>query len=534
MKIVLVSMNFAPELTGIGKYSGEMADGLIARGHEVAVVCAPPYYPMWAVQSGHTGSAYRVEQPKPGLTVYRCPIWIPKRLDGLSRLLHLASFAFSSLPVLMKLVGWQPRVVFMVAPAFFCAPAAWLAARLAGAKAWLHVQDFEIDAAFELGLLQQPLLRRCAKRIERLILSRFDVVSTISSRMLRLLAAKGMPLQHTELLPNWVDLRTTEPANPSAGACERAAERATADASAALRASIGVGASQTVCLFSGTINRKQGLDVLIDAARLLRHDPRVVVVICGNGELRAALEATAAGLGNIRFMDLQPAAKLRALLNMADIHLLPQLKGAADLVMPSKLCGMLASGRPVIAAAIPGTEIASIVVGCGIVTEPEVAEGFAHAIASLAADPGQRQRLGAAGRAYAERMLNSERIFDRLDARLRALGQSPHGVGPRVRATLNKSPRGGAPWVWDALQGANHTSHAQRHSPTMARNCNAADHPKTKRAVLKGLVQRCLGRAGGSASTAGQTGVFADLVQSGDTAEHIASQPTQVAAEMVR
>jgi colanic acid biosynthesis glycosyl transferase WcaI len=424
MKIVLVSMNFAPELTGIGKYSGEMADGLIARGHEVAVVCAPPYYPMWAVHTGHTGSAYRVEQPKPGLTIYRCPIWIPKRLGGLARLLHLASFALSSVPVLMKLVGWQPRVVFMVAPAFFCAPAAWFAARLSGAKAWLHVQDFEIDAAFELGLLKQPLLRRCAKQAERWILSRFDVVSTISSRMLRLLAAKGMPLQHAELLPNWVDLSVADDATDSV----------TANASAALRASIGVGASQTVCLFSGTINRKQGLDVLIDAARLLRHDPRVVLVICGNGELRAALEKAATGLGNIRFMDLQPAAKLNALLKMADIHLLPQLKGAADLVMPSKLTGMLASGRPVIAAAIPGTEIASIVVGCGIVTEPEVADGFAHAIATLAADPDRCQRLGAAGRGYAERMLNSERIFNRLDERLHALSQSPYMARPQARA----------------------------------------------------------------------------------------------------
>ena len=55
MKIVLVSMNFSPELTGVGKYSGEMADGLIARGHEVCVVCAPQYYPTWQLAPGHSG-----------------------------------------------------------------------------------------------------------------------------------------------------------------------------------------------------------------------------------------------------------------------------------------------------------------------------------------------------------------------------------------------------------------------------------------------------------------------------------------------
>ena len=153
MKIVLLSMNFAPELTGIGKYSGEMVDGLVARGHEVRVVCAPPYYPTWKVQEGYAGNAYRTEQIKPGLTVHRCPVWIPRRLSGLTRLVHLASFAVSSLPVLLRLVLWQPQVVFAVAPALFCAPAAWLTARLSGAKAWLHIQDFELDAALRLKML---------------------------------------------------------------------------------------------------------------------------------------------------------------------------------------------------------------------------------------------------------------------------------------------------------------------------------------------------------------------------------------------
>lgn len=409
MKIVLVSMNFSPELTGVGKYSGEMAAGLVARGHEVSVVCAPPYYPTWQVAPGHSGAAYRVEHPQPGLTIYRCPIWIPKRLGGLTRLLHLASFALSSMPVVLKLVGWQPRVVLVVAPGFFCAPVAWLAARLAGAKAWLHIQDFEIDAAFELGLLKQPWLRSMARRAERVMLRRFDAVSTISSRMLRLLAAKGVPMQKAEMLPNWVDASALR---LDAGSAE-------------LRKSLHISADQVVGLFSGTINRKQGLGVLVDAARRLSADPRIVIVICGNGEMRASLEAAARDLPNMRFIDLMPAAQLSALLNMADIHLLPQLRGAADLVMPSKLGGMLASGRPVIASAAPGTEIASIVVGCGLLTEPECADDFARALSTLAVDAERRQRLGANGRAYAQRVLDSQGIFDRLDVSLATLERQP-------------------------------------------------------------------------------------------------------------
>ena len=164
------------------------------------------------------------------MTVHRGPIWIPKRLGGLTRLLHLASFALASMPVVFKLVGWQPRVVLVVAPGFFCAPVAWFAARLAGAKAWLHIQDFEIDAAFELGLLKQPWLRRLAQRAERVMLRRFDTVSTISSRMLRLLAAKSVPMQKTELLPNWVD----------------ASALSVADGSLELRQSLDIAPSQIV------------------------------------------------------------------------------------------------------------------------------------------------------------------------------------------------------------------------------------------------------------------------------------------------
>lgn len=405
MRIVLLSMNFSPELTGIGKYSGEMADDLVARGHEVHVVCAPPYYPSWKVQPGYSARRYQTERPRPGLVVHRCPVWIPRRLGGLVRLLHLASFAIAALPVLLRLVLWRPQVVFAVAPALFCAPFAWLTARLSGAKAWLHVQDLEIDAAFELGMLRRPLVRRIALAAERFLMRRFDVVSTISSRMLRKLAAKGVPLHDTEMLPNWVDLTAIRPG----------AEANT------LREELDISASQVVCLFSGTINRKQGLSVVVETARLLQHDTRVVFVICGNGELRPELEASAVGMDNVRFLDLQPASALNALLNMADIHLLPQLRGAADLVMPSKLAGMLASGRPVVAAAIPNTEIAAIVESCGIVTEPECADGFAQAIGQLTHDGDRRRKLGEAGRAYAQRVLDSAQVFNHLEARLRSL-----------------------------------------------------------------------------------------------------------------
>ena len=92
------------------------------------------------------------------LVVYRCPLWVPPQPGGIKRLVHRASFALSSLPVMLRQLVWRPDVVWVVEPALFCAPAAVAVARLSGARAWLHVQDFEVDAAFDLGLLRGKLL----------------------------------------------------------------------------------------------------------------------------------------------------------------------------------------------------------------------------------------------------------------------------------------------------------------------------------------------------------------------------------------
>lgn len=429
MKLLVLSMNFSPELTGIGKYSGEMVQGLAARGHEVRVVCAPPYYPAWKVSEGFSSSRYSVMSPQPGVTIYRCPLWVPAQPKAVRRLLHQASFVLACLPVLLWLaLWWRPAVVFAVAPATFCAPAAWLAARLAGARAWLHVQDLELDAAFKLGFLNGPRLQRACLALERRLLRAFDRVTTISRRMLRQLACKGVELPRTGLLPNWVDLNAVQP-------------MAEAPAAARLRASLGIAAEQKVLLFSGTMNRKQGLDVLVQAAEQLQARADIVFVMCGAGEMRAGLQAAAAKLPNMRFIDLVPAAELGALLTMADVHLLPQLRNAADLVLPSKLGGMLASGRPVVAAADAGSEIAMIVQHCGLRVEPESAAGFVQAITTLCDDDTRRLDLGATARVLAESTLGTVAVLNRLDAELQALvGSAGHVAAAQPPARPQPQP----------------------------------------------------------------------------------------------
>jgi len=119
VRILIYGINYAPELTGIGKYSGEMAAWLVAQGHDVRVVAAPPYYPEWKVAEGYSCKWYGRENL--AVQVWHCPVYVPGKLSGLKRILHLASFALSSLPVMLRQIFWRPDVVFVVEPSLFCA-----------------------------------------------------------------------------------------------------------------------------------------------------------------------------------------------------------------------------------------------------------------------------------------------------------------------------------------------------------------------------------------------------------------------------
>jgi colanic acid biosynthesis glycosyl transferase WcaI len=408
MRILIYSTNFAPEPTGIGKYSGEMAAWLADHGHEVRVVAAPPYYPEWRTDRKYVWPPFRREQWH-GVDVWRAPLWVPKAPRGFTRIVHLLSFAITSFPVMMWQVLWRPDLVLTVAPAFVCAPAALLTARLARAKSWLHLQDFEIDVAFGLGLLKGKLLQRVVLRMERWILQRFGTVSTISGRMVERLLTKGVVPERTRYFPNWVDISRIRHGVAKGN----------------YRAELGIPSDAVVALFSGSLAGKQGLMVIPAAASLLRSRQNTVFVVCGDGLMKRDLEIAVAGLPNVRLLPLQPSERLSELLGMADIHLLPQSPDAADLVLPSKLSGMLASGRPVIATCRPDTELSEIVSQCGIVVAPQDSAELAIAISRLADDTAMRLELGRRAREFAES--NFER-----DAVLGALFGGLEGEVPEI------------------------------------------------------------------------------------------------------
>lgn len=403
MNILIYSINYSPEVTGIGKYNGEMAEWLANHGHEVAIITAPPYYPWWQVQPPYRSWAYRTEQINK-IKVYRCPLWVPRQPTGTKRLLHLFSFALTSIPLLLIQLFKRPDVIVVLEPTLFCAPTALGVARLSGARTWLHVQDFEVDAALGLGMVRANGLSRAAANIERWLMNGFDRVSTISDSMLNRLATKGVLRRKSVLLPNWVDAQDIFPLSRAS----------------IYRQELNIGNDICVALYSGNMGEKQGLEILLEAAKLLEAEPRLLFVLCGDGAARERLMRMGAGLHNVRWLPLQPMAKLNELLNLADVHLLPQRADVADLVMPSKLLGMLASGRPVLATAHPGTQLAKVVSSCGKVIEPGNAQGIAQELLKFLHAPHERKQFGAAGRQAAQAWDKSNVLYG-FESQLHAL-----------------------------------------------------------------------------------------------------------------
>ena len=394
MKILILGLNFAPELTGVGRYTTDLAGWLSERGHEVRVITAPPYYPEWRVADGYAAAAWRRESIGP-VQVLRCPIWLPRTVTPLTRILHLLSFAATSfVPCLWQAARFRPDLIWAVEPTALAAPAALLAARLCGARACLHVQDLEAEAVCGLGLIRSRYLRKLLQRAYGALVRRFDLVSTICVRMQARLRQFGVAEERLCLFPNWVD---TDAIRPLPGP-------------SVLRRQWGCADTQVLALY-------------------------------GAGAARPRLERRLAGCANVILLPLQPEGRLNALLNAADIHLLPQRAEAETFALPSKLAGILASGRPLIAQAAGG-ELAAATRRCGILVAPGDAEAMAAAIIELASDPKRRRRLGQMARQLAEDHLERAAIIARYEQRLSWLVSS-RAAGSRIArpGAVHRAPK---------------------------------------------------------------------------------------------
>ena len=403
-RVLLIGGNFSPELTGIGKYNGEMIEMLANLGYDCTVVTSYPYYPHWRVQEPYTKTCRwfkREIKMAAGagchpIKVFRCPHYIPEQPTGLKRIISDFTFCFSVfLKIFRLLFSKKFDYVLVVAPPFQLGLLGIMYKKIKGAQFFYHIQDLQIDAARDFNLIKSQFVINALFKIEKYILKRADIVSSISEGMIKKIRRK----YHREVVffPNWVNTSLLSPL-PDRGK---------------LKSIFGFEASDKIVLYSGAIGEKQGLEGILDAAKVFRDRPGLKFIICGSGPYKEKLleQKELQLLDNVVFLSLQPFELLNAFLNMADIHLVLQKSNAADLVMPSKLTSILSIGGVAVITASKGSSLHDVVYEhkMGILTEPENTTLLIEAI--VLALNSDNQSIHQNARLYAEQNLSIDGIF---------------------------------------------------------------------------------------------------------------------------
>lgn len=398
LRLLVVGLNFFPEPTGVGRYTGDMAFWLAARGHHIEVVTAPPYYPQWRRHPGYRYGRWTRERIN-GVTVHRCPLDVPGSSLGLRRALHLSSFAASSGPVVLaRARRLRPDWIFCVEPTMLSFPAALAAARSCGSRLWLHVQDIELAAAERTGGLGPAL--GALRVLYRELLRRADMVSTLGETMRGQLLAMGAPPDRSRLLPNWIDV---------VGFDRERGGRA--------RSELGIATDETLVMYAGALGAKQGVDQLATVVEQVPDD-RVRFIFCGFGPMRGFLEARVGNDPRVRFLDPLPDADYRALMAVTDVHLVPQQTDNSAFCMPSKLLAMLACDGAIVVQADAESELARLLHNAALLAPPGDGRALAAAVRRAMTEPIRHSLQMHARRRELLRLFDRDAVLRGLEAEL--------------------------------------------------------------------------------------------------------------------
>jgi putative colanic acid biosynthesis glycosyltransferase WcaI len=400
-RLLLVSTNYAPEQAGIGPYATQIAEHWAASGAEVHVWAGIPHYPAWRTAPEYRG-VWRTLEERAGVLVHRRRHTVPPHQTAVRRALYEASILAHGLAAPPRMA--RPDAVLAQLPSLAGGVLGARIARRYGLPYVPVVQDLMGAAAAQSGIRGGDRAAAAARAVEAYVLRRATLVGVIHETFVDEVAAMGVPRERIRLVPNWSHV--ARPSQPRART----------------RARLGWQEGRTIVLHSGNMGLKQGLEVLVEAAR---QAPDVQVVLMGDGNQRERLRTLGAGLPNLRFLPPADEAAFPDVLAAADVLAVTQRASVLDMSIPSKLTSYFAAGRPVVASVAEAGGTAQEVrrSDAGLVIPPEDPAALLAAVRKLADDPVAAEELGARGPAYAEDRLSREAGLARITGLLtEALG----------------------------------------------------------------------------------------------------------------
>ncbi|MCC7537259.1 MAG: glycosyltransferase family 4 protein [Deltaproteobacteria bacterium] len=410
MRVLVLHQHYWPEIAATAQVLTDLCEDLVAGGHEVTVVTGQPSYRERATLAS--------DEVHEGVHVRRVTTYAPTERTIARRLLHYGVYFGASLTEAVATRPSPDVALIMTTPPLLLGVSATLLRALRGVPFVYSVQDLYPDVAIDLGVLRRGPLATTIDVVATQLYRRAAALVTLSPGMRDKLVAKGVPRERVAVVPNWADVGALA-ASAAAGATE-------------YRDALGLG-GRPVALYSGNVGLSQGLEHLVDAARHTKERaPELVWLVAGDGNARASIERRArdAGLDNVRFLPPQPRARLGALLGTGDVGLVTMRRGVADDMVPSKLYGILAAGRPVVASVESASEVARVVreERVGAVVPPEDPVALAEAVSRLVQDRAALDELGARARALAESTYDRRVCTTRYREILEAVVERRRGV----------------------------------------------------------------------------------------------------------
>lgn len=387
MHVAFFNRSFYPDTTATGQLLTDLCEDLVrTHGCRVSVVAGPPLAPAAndvALQGSSAWSLVTRESVK-GVEIYRARGTRFRKERFAGRATNYMSYFFSACYAGLKLE--RPDVVVALTDPPIIGLAALVSGKRFGAPLVMAFKDLFPEVTALLPDFKSDTINNALQRINKFLVRRAARNLALGETMRRrLIEDKGAPPERTEIIPDWADTTAISPGpkrNPFSEAHGLA--------------------DRFVVMHSGNIGLSQGLETIVDAAALLRDVPDLVVVFQGEGVMKRDLESRAAALNleNVRFLPYAPREQLNESFASADVFVVSLQRGLSGYIVPSKLYGILAAGRPYVAAVEDTCEVAEITRRheCGRVASPGSARELADQILAFYRDRESAARAGVRAR----------------------------------------------------------------------------------------------------------------------------------------